>query len=51
MMDVKTLRIALLKSLIAMMAMAGMLFHQHNRIERLEAAVFMTDPELEALQK
>ena len=50
-MTVEALRAAVLKTLIGLLFMVGMLYHQHNRIERLEAAVFMTDLELEALQK
>lgn len=50
-MTVEALRAAVLKSLIVLLFMTGILYHQNNRIERLEAAVFMTAPELEALQK
>lgn len=50
-MTVEALRWAVLKALIVMLFMIGAMYHQHNRIERLEAAVFMTDPELEELQK
>lgn len=50
-MTVEALRWAVLKALIVMLFMIGVMYHQHNRIERLEAAVFMTDPELEELLK
>lgn len=42
-----------MKSFLTGVIVAHLIFtaHHGSRIERLEAAVFMTDPELEALQK